>query len=64
MMLTAIAVGGGYTKLVIMRALVITPAYIFGVWSGTRLFALAPKSWFKKVALIILMITGLTVSLA
>jgi len=63
-MIVAIAVGGGYSWLVITRALLITPAYLFGVWFGAWMFARAPKSWFKKVALVILLITGVSVLLA
>jgi uncharacterized membrane protein YfcA len=40
------------------------PAYLFGVWFGARMFALAPKTWFKKVALVLLMVTGISVLLA
>ncbi|NKB19284.1 MAG: TSUP family transporter [Alphaproteobacteria bacterium] len=63
-MMVAIAVGGGYSWLVVTRALLIVPAYMLGAWCGARLFALAPKSWFKKVALVILLITGISVLLA
>ena len=63
-MIVAIAIGGGYSWLVISRALLITPAYLFGVWFGARMFALAPKTWFKNVALVILMVTGISVLLA
>ena len=63
-MIAAIAIGGGYTPTVISRALLITPAYMFGVWFGARLFSLAPKVYFKKIALVILMVTGLSVLLA
>jgi uncharacterized protein len=63
-MIVAIAVGGGYSWLVIIRALLITPAYLFGVWFGARMFAVAPKTWFKKVALVILMVTGISVLVA
>jgi uncharacterized membrane protein YfcA len=63
-MIVSIAVGGGYSWLVITRAILITPAYLFGVWFGSRMFALAPKTWFKKVALVVLMVTGISVLLA
>ena len=63
-MIAAIAIGGGYSPTVIARALLITPAYMFGVWFGARMFALAPKAYFKTIALVILMITGLSVFLA
>lgn len=63
-MIAAIAIGGGYSPLVIARALLIAPAYMFGVWFGSRLFCLAPKVYFKKIALLVLMITGLSVLIA
>ncbi|MBK19311.1 MAG: hypothetical protein CMM52_10810 [Rhodospirillaceae bacterium] len=63
-MFAAIAIGGGYSALVIVRALIITPAYIFGVWVGSRIFAIAPKSYFKNIALLILIATGLAVLVA
>ena len=63
-MIVTIAIGGGYSWLVITRALLIMPAYLFGVWFGARMFALAPKTWFKKVALVLLMVTGISVLLA
>ena len=63
-MIVAIAIGGGYSPAVIARALLITPAYMFGVWFGARMFAVAPKTYFKTVALVILMVTGLAVSFA
>lgn len=58
-MVGASAIGGAYSLEVILRALLITPAYMFGVWLGSYLFNLAPKEYFKKIALIILIITGL-----
>jgi uncharacterized membrane protein YfcA len=63
-MIVTIAIGGGFSWLVITRALLIMPAYLFGVWFGARMFALAPKTWFKKVALVLLMVTGISVLLA
>ena len=63
-MIVAIAVGGSLSWLMITRALLITPAYLFGVWFGAWMFAAAPKTWFKKVVLVILMVTGLAVVLA
>ncbi len=63
-MMAAIAVGDGYTWLVVTRALLITPAYMLGAWCGARLFVIAPKTWFKKVALVILLVTGVSVLLA
>jgi uncharacterized membrane protein YfcA len=56
--LAAIAAGGGFTIETVMRGVILTPAYIAGTWSGSRLFAIAPKEYFKRVALWLLLATG------
>ena len=62
-MLVAVAVGGGFSETVLLRAVILTPPYVFGVWAGARLFAVAPKSYFRRMALWLLIITGLSVVL-
>lgn len=62
-MLFAVFVGGGFSATVLLRALILTPAYVSGVWAGARLFAVAPKSYFRRIALWLLIITGLSVVL-
>ena len=59
-MFCAVIIGDGYSYLVIIRAVIVAPAYLFGVVSGAWLFKLAPKSYFKNIALLILVITGLS----
>ncbi|MBI78754.1 MAG: hypothetical protein CMM53_13445 [Rhodospirillaceae bacterium] len=58
-MVIASAVGGAYAIDVIARALLLVPIYMSGVWLGSYFFKLAPKDYFRKVALVILIITGL-----
>ena len=59
--LTAVGVGGGFTTEIVLRGLYLTPAYLIGVWSGARLFMAVPKSYFRHVALWILVATGFAV---
>jgi hypothetical protein len=58
-----IAINGGFTTETVIRGAVLTPAYLFGTWSGSRLFAIAPKEYFKRVALWLLLITGVGIVL-
>ena len=60
-MFCAVIIGDGYSYFVIIRALIIAPAYLIGVFSGAWLFKLSPESYFKNIALFILVITGLSV---
>lgn len=57
----SVAVGGGFSTDVMVRGLFLTPAYLIGVWSGARLFAAMPKSYFRHAALWLLVATGFTV---
>lgn len=59
MVVAAVAAGGGFTLETVVRGVILTPAYLAGTWSGSRLFAIAPKEYFKKVALWLLLITGI-----
>lgn len=63
MVLVAVAAGGGFTVETVIRGAVLTPAYIAGTWSGSRLFAIAPKEYFKRVALWLLLATGVGIIL-
>tara|TARA_B100000315_G_C14457331_1_gene532051 strand:+ start:163 stop:900 length:738 start_codon:yes stop_codon:yes gene_type:complete len=56
--LISVAVGGGVTIETVLRAIILTPAYVFGIWSGAKLFAMAPKTYFKRIALWLLVVTG------
>mgnify|MGYP005643665191 CR=1 FL=1 len=58
MVLVAVAAGGGVSQETVIRGAILTPAYLAGTWSGSRLFAIAPKEYFKRVALWLLLITG------
>jgi len=59
--LIALVVGGGFTTDIVLRGLYLTPAYVIGVWVGARLFAAVPKSYFRHVALWLLVVTGFAV---
>jgi uncharacterized protein len=63
LVLIAVAAGGGFTAETVVRGIILTPAYIAGTWSGSRLFAFAPKEYFKRVALWLLLATGLGIIL-
>ncbi|MBD19749.1 MAG: hypothetical protein CMM37_01765 [Rhodospirillaceae bacterium] len=58
-MVIASAIGGAYSIDVIIRAFLLVPVYMSGVWLGSYFFKLAPKDYFRRVALIILILTGL-----
>ena len=57
--LASIAAGGGISMDIVVRGLLLTPAYVLGVWSGARLFEAMPKSYFRRAALWLLVVTGL-----
>ena len=59
--LVALAVGGGIGIGTVARAVVIAPFYMAGFWAGARLFAVAPEDLYRKVALWLLIATGLSV---
>jgi uncharacterized protein len=63
MVLIAVAVGGGFTVETLIRGVILTPAYIAGTWSGSRLFTVAPKQYFRRIALWVLLATGLAIVL-
>jgi len=60
-MLTTVAVGGGFSEMVLLRAVLLAPAYVAGVWAGAKLFSVAPKSYFRRMALWLLIVTGVSV---
>lgn len=43
----------------LQRAIILSPAYVLGTWSGGRLFKIAPKEYFRRVALWLLLATGI-----
>lgn len=43
----------------LQRAIFLAPAYVLGTWSGARLFRIAPKEYFRRVALWLLLATGI-----
>ena len=52
---------GAYHESTVARAIVITPIFMAGAWSGAYLFQIAPVSWFKKVTYAILIVTGVSI---
>jgi len=59
--LASLILAGGITAETLARAVILTPAYVFGTWSGSRLFKIAPKEYFRRVALWLLLATGVGV---
>lgn len=59
--LTSVAVGGGFSTEVVLRGIFLAPAYLIGVWAGARLFVAMPKSYFRHAALWLLVVTGFAV---
>jgi hypothetical protein len=61
MSLASIIIAGGFTTAALLRAVILIPAYIAGTWSGTKLFSLAPKAYFRRIASWLLVATGIAV---
>ena len=61
--LVALFVAGGIADNTIQRGLILIPVYLLGTWSGSRLFAIAPEEYFKRVALWLLLATGVGIVL-
>ena len=59
--LVSLIFAGGFSTETLLRAVILTPAYVFGTWSGSRLFMIAPKEYFRRVALWLLLATGVGV---
>jgi uncharacterized membrane protein YfcA len=61
--IAALAAAGAYDAPLTVRAILLAPFYAAGVWLGVRLFAHAPSRYFRRIALILLMASGLAVIL-
>ena len=59
--LASLVIAGGFTAETLQRAVILTPVYVLGTWSGSRLFTVAPKEYFRRVALWLLLATGVGV---
>ena len=59
--LASLFFAGSLTAETLLRAVILIPAYVFGTWSGSRLFTIAPKEYFRRVALWLLLATGVGV---
>ena len=59
--LASIIIAGGFTIDALLRAVMLIPVYILGTWSGAKLFSLAPKAYFRRVASWLLVATGIGV---
>jgi len=53
-------VPGLYTATVVSSAVVLVPAYVLGVWAGSRLFGSVSERAFRVVALLLLVTIGFT----
>jgi len=51
-------VAGGAGAVSVTRALALAPMFMVATWFGTRLFARAPLTWFRKVSLVMLFGSG------
>ena len=58
MVLISLLVAGGVAYNTFQRGIILIPVYVLGTWSGSRLFAIAPEKYFKKIALWLLLVTG------
>ena len=58
--LISIAPVGGVTIEAVLRALILTPTYVIGIWSGASLFDTAPIEYFKRAALWLPIATGIS----
>jgi uncharacterized membrane protein YfcA len=61
MVIGSLFFAGGLTAETLQRAVILTPAYVVGTWSGSRLFTIAPQEYFRRVALWLLLATGVGV---
>ena len=56
--LVSLIVAGAVDGEAFMRGLVLIPAYVAGTWFGSYLFTIAPQEYFRRVALWLLLVTG------
>lgn len=59
LVLASMAVGGAFGSGTVARGVVAAPFYMAGFWGGGRLFTIAPQTLYRKVALWLLIATGL-----
>jgi len=57
----SLAFSGVVTPEAIARAVLVSTAYIFGTYVGGKLFERVPASWFRPVAIWLLIATGASV---
>ncbi len=57
--LIVLSLNGAYDRSVLIRAAILTPIFMAGVFLGQFLFRIAPTDWFKKVTYAILIGTAL-----
>jgi len=61
-MLAVLFIAGGIGTHTLFRAIILSPVYVIGTWSGSRLFTIAPKEYFHRVVLWLLVATGVGVA--
>lgn len=59
--LISLLVAGGIVGGTFMRGVVLIPTYVVGTWFGSHLFNIAPQKYFRRVALWLLLATGVGV---
>jgi uncharacterized membrane protein YfcA len=59
MVLVSLAIAGGFVDGTLQRGILLIPAYVVGTWSGSKLFTIAPQQYFRRVALWLLLATGI-----
>lgn len=57
--LIVLILNGAYDLTVLIRAAILTPIFMGGVYLGQYLFRIAPADWFKKVTYVVLICTAL-----
>jgi len=57
--LIVLSLNGAYSPTLLIRAAILTPIFLGGVYLGQYLFRIAPADWFKKVTYAVLICTAL-----
>lgn len=58
--IAVVAIGGGIGTTTIARSIVIAPIQAAGFWAGSRLFTVAPQAFYRRVALLVLVASGIS----
>ena len=58
--IVVVAIGGGVGTTTIARSVVIAPVQAAGFWAGARLFVAAPQAFYRRIALLVLIDSGVS----